>query len=694
MNISAGVLDRVQWLRREIETHNRAYYELDAPTISDPAFDALFHELQELEAAHPGLAAPDSPTQRVGGRPLAQFAPVTHAVPMLSIQTETDTGASGAEAFDLRVRRDLELTGRDDSDAVEYVAELKFDGLAVSLRFEHGIFTQGATRGDGVTGEDITQNLKTIRDIPLCLAGEAPPLLEVRGEVYMRRDDLARYNEKARARGEKPLVNPRNGAAGSVRQLDPSVAASRPLRFFAYGIGATEGWNLPATQQELLDALQTFGLPVCAHRAVARGWRELAEFHDRMGEERARIPFDIDGVVYKVNSLALQNQLGFRSREPRWAVAHKYPAQEARTAVLGIGIQVGRTGALTPVARLQPVFVGGVTVSNATLHNEEEVRRKDVRVGDTVVVRRAGDVIPEIVSVVPDARPMREGEGDLFARVPVHPPFLLPETCPQCGSHVVREEGGAIARCSGGLVCPAQACGALLHFASRRAMDIEGLGDKLVDQLLKGGIIKTPADLYALTAPMLVPLGRMGEKSAENLLRAIEKSRSTTLARFIFALGIRSVGESTAKDLAQHFGSLAALQSADAAALENIPDVGPIVAKSIVDFFAEAHNREEIARLIDAGIHWEEQEGAVNAPTGALAGKLFVLTGILPGLKREDAKGLIEAAGGKVSSSVSKKTSYVVAGEEAGSKLDRARELGIAILDEAGLFQLLRGENL
>ncbi|MCL2591279.1 MAG: NAD-dependent DNA ligase LigA, partial [Betaproteobacteria bacterium] len=527
---------------------------------------------------------------------------------------------------------------------------------------------------------------KTIRDIPLRLVGKAPPLLEVRGEVYMCRDDLARYNEKARSLGEKPLVNPRNGAAGSIRQLDPNIAASRPLKFFAYGIGAVDGWNLPATQKALLDALAAFGLPVCAHRAVARGWQELADFHARIGEGRARIPFDIDGVVYKVNSLALQNQLGFRSREPRWAVAHKYPAEEVRTVVFAIDVQVGRTGALTPVAKLQPVFVGGVTVSNATLHNEEEVRRKDVRVGDTVVVRRAGDVIPEVVTVVPEARPMEGG-------VPLHPPFKLPGTCPQCGSRVVREESGTIVRCSGGLVCPAQARGALLHFASRRAMDIEGLGDKLVDQLIAGNHVKTPADLYVLTVPMLASLDRMGEKSAENLICAIEKSRHTNLARFIFALGIRNVGESTSRDLARHFGGLAALQNADTATLENIPEVGPVIAESVVDFFAEMHNREEIARLIDAGLHWEEHEGAASASTGPLAGKLFVLTGTLPGLKREDAKGLIEAAGGKVSSSVSKKTSYVIAGEEAGSKLDHARELGIAILDETGLFQLLRGES-
>jgi DNA ligase (NAD+) len=448
--------NRIEELRLEIETHDRAYYELDAPAISDSDYDALFRELRELEAAHSELATPDSPTQRVGGRALAQFTPVAHAVPMLSIQTETDTGAAGAKHFDARIRRELELS---DTLEVEYVAELKFDGLAVSLRYVDGIFTQGATRGDGVTGEDVSQNLKTIRDIPLRLAKNAPPLLEVRGEVYMCREDLLRYNEKARMLGEKQLVNPRNAAAGSIRQLDPNIAARRPLKFFAYGIGISEGWNLPATQKELLDALASLGLPVCQHRVVARGWQELADFHNCMGEERSRLPFDIDGVVYKVNSIALQDRLGFRSREPRWAVAHKYPAEEARTVVLAIDVQVGRTGALTPVAKLQPVFVGGVTVSNATLHNEEEVRRKDVRVGDSVIVRRAGDVIPEVVSVVLEARPMSAAEDDLFATVPLYPPFALPEICPQCESNIVREEGDTIVRCSGGLVCPAQARG-------------------------------------------------------------------------------------------------------------------------------------------------------------------------------------------------------------------------------------------
>jgi len=608
---------------------------------------------------------------------------------MLSIQTETDTGPNGAAQFDARVRRELELA--DDAAAVEYSAELKFDGLAVSLRYEHGVFVRGATRGDGVTGEDVTQNLRTVRDIPLRLAGDAPPLLEVRGEAYMRRDDLARYNEKAKARGEKPLVNPRNGAAGSIRQLDPAVAAARPLKFFAYGVGALAGWRPPATHAALLDALAAFGLPVCEHRAVVKGWRELADFHDRMGAQRAAIPFDFDGVVYKVNSLALQERLGFRSREPRWAVAHKYPAEEARTVVDAIDVQVGRTGALTPVAKLRPVFVGGVTVTNATLHNEDEARRKDVRVGDTVIVRRAGDVIPEVVAVVAEARPMQASAHDMFAQEPLPPPFALPETCPQCGSRVVREEGGAIARCSGGLVCPAQVKGALLHFAGRRAMDIEGLGDKLVEQLTAGGQVKTPADIYMLDVPTLAALERMGEKSAENLAAAIEKSKQTTLARFVFALGIRNVGETTAKDLARHFGKLENLMRADAAQLETVPDVGPVVAESLVDFFAEPHNREVIERLRAAGVRWPESEGQVDAPPGPLAGKVFVLTGTLPTLKRDEAKAMIEAAGGKASGSVSKKTDYVLAGEEAGSKLEKARELDIPVIDEAEFIKLLEG---
>ncbi|MDR2366221.1 MAG: NAD-dependent DNA ligase LigA [Zoogloeaceae bacterium] len=674
---------RAASLRAEIEAHNRAYYELDAPTITDAEYDTLFRELQALEAENPALRSPDSPTQRVGGRSLAQFTPVIHAMPMLSIQTETDTGASGAEHFDARVRRELELSDADTP--MEYAAELKFDGLAVSLRYEQGVLTQGATRGDGMTGEDVTQNLRTVRDIPLRLRSDAdriPPLLEVRGEAYMRRDDLARYNEKAAGRGEKLLLNPRNGAAGSIRQLDPAVAARRPLRFFAYGVGVCEGWTPPATHGELLRTLESFGFPVCEYRRIVRGWQALAAFHARMGALRPQLPFDIDGVVYKVNSLELQRRLGFRSREPRWAVAHKYPAEEARTRVEAIEVQVGRTGAITPVARLTPVFVGGVTIANATLHNADELFRKDVRTGDTVIVRRAGDVIPEIVGVVGAA-------GESAPEAPRSLPFAFPETCPECGSRVVREEGGAIFRCSGGLVCPAQVKGALIHFASRRAMDIEGLGEKLVEQLVEAGLVRTPADLYHLDVPRLAALARMGEKSAENLVAAIAQSRDTSLARFIYALGVRNVGESTARDLARHFGSLARLMEADAPALREAPDVGPVVAESILDFFAEAHNREVIQRLIAAGARWEENAGQANAPPGPLSGKTFVITGTLPGWTRDEARARIEAAGGKVASAVSAKTDYALAGSEAGSKLAKAQALGIALLDEAALRNLL-----
>ncbi|MDR1708249.1 MAG: NAD-dependent DNA ligase LigA [Candidatus Accumulibacter sp.] len=672
--------ERVLALRREIEAHDRAYYELDAPTVSDAEYDALFRELQALELERPELAAPDSPTKRVGGKPLSQFAEVHHEVPMLSIQTETDTTAAGAQRFDARVRRELGLA--DDAPPVEYSAELKFDGLAVSLRYENGVFVRGATRGDGVTGEDVTQNLKTVRGIPLRLKGDAPPVLEVRGEAYMRRDDLARYNEKAKARGEKPLVNPRNGAAGSIRQLDPAVAAGRPLRFFAYGHGAAEGWSFPATHAALLDAFAAFGLPVCEHRIVAAGWRDLADFHDRMGAQRAAIPFDFDGVVYKVNSLALQERLGFRSREPVWAVAHKYPAEEAVTEVLGIDVQVGRTGALTPVARLKPVFVGGVTVTNATLHNEDEVRRKDVRIGDSVVVRRAGDVIPEIVRALPEKRPPGAAE------------FVMPAQCPVCGSRVVKSEDEAIARCDGGLVCPAQRKQTLLHFASRRAMDIEGLGDKLVDQLVDLGLVRTPAEIYALAPEALAGLDRMAEKSAANLLAAIEASKRTSLARFVYALGIRNVGESTARDLARHFGSLDALLAAGEEALTSVPDVGPVVARCLREFFSEPRNLEAIRQLRAAGVDWPESEPQQAPPPGALTGKTIVLTGTLPTLSRDEAKALIEAAGGKVSGSVSKKTDVVVAGEDAGSKLAKARELNVKVVDEAGLRALLANERI
>ena len=677
--------ERVAVLRREIERHNHAYYVLDAPTVPDAEYDRLFRELQALEGAHPQLISAGSPTQRVGGKPLPEFSPVRHAVPMLSIRTETDTEPSGARAFDARVGRELGL-GEADA-AVYYAAELKFDGLAINLRYENGVLVQAATRGDGETGEDVTQNVRTVRRIPLRLNGVVPPVLEVRGEVFISRPDFERYNEKQRALGKATLVNPRNGAAGSIRQLDPAIAAGRPLSFYAYGLGETLGWDVPATHAGVLDALAAFGLPVCEHRAVVQGADGLIAFHARIRALRDALPFDIDGVVYKVNSLALQQRLGFVTREPRWAVAHKYPAEEALTTVEAIEVQVGRTGAITPVARLAPVFVGGVTVTNATLHNEAEARRKDVRVGDTVVVRRAGDVIPEVVSVVLDRRPVKAGGEAL------HAAFELPKTCPVCNSAIEKPEDEAIARCTGGLFCPAQRKQALLHFAGRRAMDIEGLGDKLVEQLVDNAIVKTPADLYKLGLLAMANLERMAEKSAANILAAIGKSRQTTLARFIFALGIRNVGEATAKDLARHFGNLDALIAADADRLQQVPDVGPVVAASIVRFFAEPHNVEVIEQLRAGGVHWPEGESVavVNSP---IAGKTFVLTGTLPTLSRDEAKDMIEALGGKVAGSVSTKTDYVVAGAEAGSKLDKAQALGVTILDEMRFRELLTGGRI
>ncbi len=674
---------RAAVLRREIERHNYAYYVLDQPIIPDAEYDRLFRELQAIEAEFPELVTPDSPTRRVGGKPLDEFPKVRHAVPMLSIRTETDTEASGAQAFDARVRRELGLSETDPP--VEYAAELKFDGLAINLRYERGVLVAAATRGDGETGEDVTQNIRTVHAIPLRLATDHPPaVLEVRGEVFMRRDDFERYNARQRAAGKQTLVNPRNGAAGSIRQLDPAVAAQRPLSFFAYGLGEARGWVLPLTHGAMLDALVELGMPVCSERVTGPGAAALIAFHDDVAARRDQLPFDIDGVVYKVNRFDLQTELGFVTREPRWAVAHKFPAQEELTVVEAIEVQVGRTGALTPVARLAPVFVGGVTVTNATLHNQDEIDRKDVRVGDTVIVRRAGDVIPEVVSVVLDRRPS-----------PAPPCFNILQSypvCPECGSHVVRLEGEAVARCTGGLYCPAQRKQALLHFAGRRAMDIEGLGDKLVDQLVDRELVNTPADVYGLDVETLAGLERMAEKSAANLLDAVEASKTTTLARFIFALGIRNVGETTAKDLARHFGALDKLIAAQEADLLAVRDVGPIVAQSIIQFFAEPHNLSVVNKLRAAGVHWPESAGKQQS-AGVLSGKTLVLTGTLPTLTREAAKEKIEAAGGKVAGSVSKKTDYVVAGVEAGSKLAKAQELGVTILDEAGLLALLEKQG-
>jgi DNA ligase (NAD+) len=677
---------RLRVLHETLHRYAHQYYVLDEPTVPDAEYDRLFHELQALEAAHPEWVTTDSPTQRVGGKPLDQFASVRHAVPMLSIRTETDTEASGAQNFDARVRKELGLGEADP--AVEYVAELKFDGLAMNLRYEHGVLVQAATRGDGETGEDVTQNIRTIKQIPLRLSAEAPQVLEVRGEVYMRRDDFEALNERQRQRitagekGEKTFVNPRNAAAGAVRQLDPGIAAQRPLSFFAYGLGEVtpveHGGPAFGTHYDMLQILKYWGFPVAALVDTAYGAPELIAYHQRIGQTRDQLPFDIDGVVYKVNSLTLQQRLGFVSREPRWAVAHKYPAQEQMTTVLGIDIQVGRTGKLTPVAKLAPVFVGGVTVTNATLHNEDEARRKDVRIGDTVVVRRAGDVIPEVVSVVLPADSVARGAE-----------FTMPHICPVCGSAAVREEGEADYRCTGGLFCSAQRKQAILHFAHRRAVEVEGLGDKLVEQMVDAGIVKTLPDLYRLGFTALAALDRMAEKSAQNIVDALEKSKQTTLPRFLFGLGIRHVGESTAKALARHFGKLDAIMDATVEQLLEVADVGPIVAESIHTFFAQAHNREVVEQLRGCGLTWEEGEPAVQAPK-PLAGKTFVLTGTFPTLSRDDAKDLLEAAGAKVSGSVSKKTDYVVAGAEAGSKLEKAQTLGVAVIDEAAMLVLLQ----
>lgn len=670
MAVSRKAKERAAELRAEIEKHNYRYYVLDDPEISDAEYDRLFAELQALEREHPGLASPDSPTQRVGAQPLADFAPVRHGTPMLSLNNAFSE--EDIVAFDRRAREAL------GADAVEYSAEPKFDGLAINLRYERGVFVQGATRGDGTTGEDVTANLRTVRSIPLGLRDRAPEVLDVRGEVVMLKRDFAALNERQRARGEKEFVNPRNAAAGALRQLDPRMTAARPLRFYGYGVGSAEQLPGVKTHAEVLERLQEAGVPVSRERKTVRGVEGLLGFYASLRSRRAELPYEIDGVVYKVNSIEQQAGLGFVSRAPRFAVAHKFPAEEALTEVIGIEVNVGRTGAITPVAKLKPVFVGGVTVTNATLHNEDEMRRKDVRIGDTVVVRRAGDVIPEIVRALPEKRPPD-------ARL-----FHMPATCPVCGSSVVRLPDEAVARCSGGLFCAAQRKQALLHFASRRAMDIEGLGEKLVDQLVDHGIVRTPADLYRLGVAKLAELERMAEKSAHNVVAAIDRSRRTTLARFVYALGIRNVGEATAADLARHFGSLDRLMDATEDELQQVTDIGPIVAMSVRRFFSERHNREVIEQLRSGRVRWDEHAPAAK-PSGALAGKTFVLTGTLPSLSRDDAKALIESHGGKIAGSVSKKTDFVVAGDEPGSKLERARALGIAVLDEDGLLKLVQG---
>ncbi|WP_050462728.1 NAD-dependent DNA ligase LigA [Herbaspirillum autotrophicum] len=662
---------RAAWLTAALNRHNHAYYVLDDPSVPDAEYDKLFQELQALEAAHPELQGSDSPTQRVGGKPLPQFEQVRHSIPMLSLGNGFDD--DDIVAFDKRVSDALGLVPE-----VDYACELKFDGLAINLRYEDGVLVEAATRGDGSTGENVTANIRTIRAIPLRLHGDrVPRVLDVRGEVLMYKDDFARLNQRQRDAGLKEFANPRNAAAGSLRQLDSRITAQRALRFFAYGIGMLEGVDMPPSHSALLDWYMALGLPVCKERAVVTGAAGLLEFFRDIGVRRSQLPYEIDGVVYKVNRLDQQLQLGFVSRAPRFALAHKFPAQEALTVVQEIEVQVGRTGAITPVARLAPVFVGGVTVTNATLHNEDEVRRKDIRIGDTVIVRRAGDVIPEVVACVPESRPADARE------------FVMPVACPVCGSEIVRLEDESIARCSGGWIkCSAQRKGGLQHFASRRAMDIEGLGDQLIEQLVDKQVITTPADLYRLGLTALAELDRMAEKSAQNVLAALEKSKSTTLARFIYGLGIRHVGEATAKELARHFGNLDALLAATEEQLLEVADIGPVVARSVLAFFTDPLNLELVEQLRAAGIHWDEGAGVEIKPR-PLLGNIFVLTGTLPTLSRDEAAQMIEAAGGKVSGSVSKKTTYVVAGSDAGSKLAKAESLGVSILDEAGLLALL-----
>ncbi|MCX7186535.1 MAG: NAD-dependent DNA ligase LigA [Methylophilales bacterium] len=663
------VEQRILALRKLIARYDYEYYVLDAPAVPDSEYDTVYRELQGLENQHPDLITPDSPTQRVSGTATNAFNGITHRQAMLSLNNVFEDAE--LEAFDKRVREAL------GQAQVEYAVEPKFDGLAITLTYEHGLFTQGATRGDGYSGEDVTHNLRTLRSIPMRLnCTSPPPLLEVRGEVLMMKRDFEKLNQAQLAKGDKLFANPRNAAAGSLRQLDAKITATRPLSFFSYGIGASEGLPPISSHSMAMDYLASLQFPVSEVRDVVVGLSGLKNYYHQIGLAREKLAFDIDGVVYKVNAFNQQNELGFVSRAPRWAIAHKFPAQEALTVVDDITVQVGRTGAITPVARLQPVFVGGVTVTNATLHNEDEVRRKDVHVGDTVSVRRAGDVIPEVVFVLLERRPANARR------------FEMPTVCPECGSHILKQEDEAIARCTGGLFCPAQRKQAISHFASRRAMDIEGLGEKLVDQLVQANLVHTLADIYKLDLATLSQLERMAQKSAQNLLDNLAHSKTTTLARFIYALGMRNVGEATAKDLAKHFGGLTAVMQAGIEELHAVNDVGPVVAESIINFFSEPHNQSVITELIHAGIHWPETDGK-QAPSGHLVGKTFVLTGTLPNLSRDDAKELIEAAGGKVSGSVSKKTDFVVAGSDAGSKLDKAQELSLTILDENGLRALL-----
>ena len=661
---------RAAELRETLERYNYRYHALDDPEVPDAEYDKLMLELRALEAQHPELLTPDSPTQRVGAAPVAAFGVVKHRLAMLSL--DNAFSEEDVRDFDRRVRERLAR-----EEPVRYSAEPKLDGLAVSARYENGVFVQGATRGDGETGEDITHNLRTIKALPMKLRAERPPpVLEVRGEVFMPLAGFERFNTEAIARGEKSFVNPRNAAAGSLRQLDPKMTAARPLDLFIYGLGVVEGAELPAHHSAILKTLRHWGFKICPQSQVVEGADGCLDYYREIGVLRAKLPYQIDGVVYKVDDLELQKRLGFISRAPRWAVAHKFPAEEALTTVRGIEFQVGRTGALTPVARLEPAFVGGVTVSNATLHNIDEMTRKDVRVGDTVVIRRAGDVIPEVARVL------------LERRVAGAEPVALPSVCPVCGSPVVREADQAVARCTGGRTCPAQRKEEIRHFASRRALDIQGLGDKLVEQLVDRDWVRTPADLFALRAEQLAELDRMGEKSAQKLQAAIAAAKHTSLTRFLYSLGIRDVGEATALALAQYFRDIAALRRAGEDEIQRVPDVGPVVAKNVAAYFQDPDNAGIVDRLLAGGITWPAP--APIEAGAALTGKTFVLTGTLQALTREAAEEAIVQLGGKVSGSVSKKTHYVVAGTEAGSKLKKAEQLGIAVLDEAAFLKLLK----
>lgn len=665
-----------QRLRTEINRHSYSYYTLDTPTIPDAEYDKLFQQLQHLEAQHPELKTADSPTLRVGGAVLPEFSQVQHAVAMLSLNNGFED--EDVIAFDRRVREGLASSDQD----IEYAIDLKFDGLAINLRYLNGVFAQAATRGDGYTGEDVTENIRTIKSVPLRLHCDNPPaILDVRGEVLMFKADFQKLNQRQRDLGAKEFANPRNAAAGSLRQLDSKITAQRSLRFFAYGIGLLEGAELPASHRDLLDWYQRMGIPTCEEKALVKGAPAMIDFYHRIQEKRAQLPYEIDGVVYKVNRFDQQELLGFVSRAPRFAIAHKFPAEEALTTVLDIEVQVGRTGAITPVARLAPVFVGGVTVTNATLHNEEEIQRKDVRVGDTVIVRRAGDVIPEVVASVLEKRPAQTSL------------FVLPKQCPICGSAIVKLEDEAIARCSGGWIkCAAQRKGGLFHFASRKALNIEGLGEQLIEQLVDKNVVTTAADFYKLGLTALAELDRMAEKSAKNVLDALETSKTTTLPRFIYALGIRHVGESTAKDLALYFADIEALMAASEEQLLQVNDVGPVVAQSILQYFSDPVNVELVRQLIASGIHWPALEKQ-DLSAAVFAGKTLVLTGTLPTLSRDQAAALIEKHGGKVAGSVSKKTSFVIAGDDAGSKLVKAQELGIAILTEADLLTMCESKK-